>query len=87
MRRHHTTGKRCSDDFSFGAHQQVVFKLTRRTHGGSGDGTVMARDKVHQSEIKHLHIGQGGKPLRIAQCTVCFDQDVDWNRAINGGLF
>ena len=46
VRRHQAIGESGGSDLGFCAIDQLVLKLTGRTHGGGGYGTAMVADKI-----------------------------------------
>ena len=38
----------------------------------------MRRNKIHDAEGQTFDLRQSGNRVRIFQCAMCFDQDMDW---------
>jgi hypothetical protein len=75
--RNHAVAQRGGGDFAFGARNQRMRKLARRTHGAAGNGAVMGADEIHQAEVDRFDMGQGGDLPHLVQRAGRFDQHMD----------
>ena len=78
---------RCRN-FRFGAGNQRMIELSRAGHRPPGNGTVVAGNKVHESEVQALDTGESGDVPDLAQRTMGLDQNMNGNRSGDavGGL-
>jgi hypothetical protein len=81
--RNDAIAQRSGGDFAFGASNQRMRKLSRRTHRAAGNCAVMGADEIHQAKVDGFDMGQGRNLPHLVQRARRFDQHMDRNFALD----